>query len=119
DLLPEPLRQPLGRQARNCVGGAASGIAHQQVHRSRWIAFLRPCDPRGRERGSTRCETQKLPAANPHNVHCLIRPHRTRGPNRKADVCAMTFPLWVRCTSTLISLEPPQTERIRGKAEDE
>src|SRR5262249_21372781 len=66
-----------------------SSIAYQQAHRSRWIAFLRPCDPRdGRERGSsTRCELQKPPAWKLHGVSCLIRsPRRCAGEQRRRHI---------------------------------
>src|SRR5262249_14786847 len=84
DLLAEPLRQPLRRQARNGVSWTASGIAHQQAHWSRWIAFLRPRDSRDRERGGTRCELQKASARKVHDVRFLIPPHRQLGRSRRS-----------------------------------
>src|SRR5262249_41111457 len=61
------------------------------------------------------CESQKLPARKLHSVHCLIRPHRPRGPNRKGDVCAMTFPLWVR----RLGFQNPLVAELAGPPESQ
>ena len=50
ELFPEPLRQPLTHEAREDVGRAACGEAHDQTHRPARIG-LRPCNPR--QRGET------------------------------------------------------------------
>src|SRR5215471_15312803 len=62
ELLAEPLRQPLTDQAGDNVDRSASGKADDDADRPRGIG-LRPRDPRhGRERGSTRCQMQKISA---------------------------------------------------------
>ena len=66
EWLPEPLRQPLTDQARDDVGRAAGRKADDDAHRPRRIG-LRPRDARhGRQRGSARCQMQKLSAGKFH-----------------------------------------------------
>ena len=68
EWLAEPLRQPLTDQAREDVVRAAGGKADDDAHRPRRIG-LRPSEARhGRERGSTRCQMQKLAARKFHGV---------------------------------------------------
>src|SRR6516165_5561841 len=71
EWLAEPLRQPLRDQACDDVGRPASGVADDDAHRPRWIA-LRPSKARhGRQRGSARCEMEKISAGKFHHVASL------------------------------------------------
>src|SRR5262249_51660572 len=66
ERLTEPLRKPLTYQARRDVRTASGREANNDAHRPRWIG-LRPSNMRhGRERGSARCEMQKLSAGKFH-----------------------------------------------------
>jgi hypothetical protein len=65
-LLAEALRQPLPYQSRDDVTWASGGKADNDAHRPRWIG-LRPRDARhGRQRGSARCQMQKISAGKFH-----------------------------------------------------
>src|SRR5262245_27546636 len=67
EWLAEPLRQPLADHARNDVSRAARGKWHDQTHRPRRIG-LRLRDARdGRQRGSARCQMQKISAGKFHD----------------------------------------------------
>src|SRR5208282_1460662 len=73
EWLTETPRQPLSDQAGGYVGGPASGIAYDQVHRPRRIT-VRRCEPRrGWERGSTRCQMQKFSAGKFHSITSSAR----------------------------------------------
>jgi len=62
ELAAETLREPLCHHARNDVGGAPGGKADDDAHRPRRIG-LRPSEAgHGRQRGSARCQMQKLSA---------------------------------------------------------
>src|SRR5262249_59298273 len=68
DWRPEPLRQPLADQAGGDVGRAGRRDWHDQAHGARGIG-LRPCNTRqGGQRGSARCEMEKISAGEVHNV---------------------------------------------------
>src|SRR5262249_54304702 len=61
EWLTESFRQPLSQQTREDVAPAARGKADDPTHRPRRIG-LRPSDARHeRQRGSARCQMQKLP----------------------------------------------------------
>ena len=79
EWLAEPLRQPLTDQAREDVVRAAGGKADDDAHRPRRIG-LRPSETRhGRERGSARCQMQKLTARKFHGVLLWSRTCETHG----------------------------------------
>src|SRR5262249_60940518 len=64
--LPEPLRQALAHQASDDVSRSTRRKTDNDAHRPRRIAF-RPSDPRqGRQRGSARCEMEKISAGKFH-----------------------------------------------------
>ena len=66
--LAEPLRQRLTDEPRDDVGRAAGGNEDHQCHRPRRIS-LRPCNTRhGRQRGSARCQMQKLSTGKFHDA---------------------------------------------------
>src|SRR5262249_40513090 len=66
DLLAKPLRQPLTQQAADHILRAAGGKTDDQAHRPRRIG-LRPCNSRdSRERGSARCQMEKISAGKFH-----------------------------------------------------
>src|SRR5215467_11536293 len=66
EWLAQALRQPLTHQACEDVGWAASGKGDDHAHRPRRIS-LRPSEARdGRERGSARCQMQKISAGKFH-----------------------------------------------------
>src|SRR5262249_1352319 len=66
EWLAEPLRQPLRHHARGGVGIAARGKADNDAHRPHRIG-LRPREARHRrQRGSARCEMQKISAGKFH-----------------------------------------------------
>jgi hypothetical protein len=71
DLLAEPLRQPRGNNACDGVGTSARRKAHDPAHRPHRIG-LRPRDARrGWQRGSARCEMEKISTGKFHGVASL------------------------------------------------
>src|SRR5262249_55716214 len=67
-LLAEPLREPLTYQARRDVRTASGREANNDAHRPRRIGLC-PSEARdGRQRGSARCEMEKISAGE---IHCL------------------------------------------------
>jgi hypothetical protein len=99
ELLAEPLGQPLTDQARGDVGGAAGGKTDDQAHRPRRIV-LRSRQPRyGRQRGSARCQTEKistgkfhlnLPPASHHSITSSARASSVVGISNNLDRFAHT-----------------------------
>src|SRR5215831_3395231 len=80
EWLTEPLRERLTHQAYEDVCSAARGISNDAAHWPRRIG-LRPRDPRHRrQRGSARCEMQKLSAGKFHfelpSPFHIIRPSK-------------------------------------------
>jgi len=68
DLLSSNLRQPIGNNAPGDIRPATWWESDQESHRSRRIG-LRPCDQgRRRERGSGRCQKQKVSAGKFHSI---------------------------------------------------
>ena len=60
EWLAKPFRQPLAHQAREMSGAPPAGSRDDDAHRPRRIG-LRPSDARDRrQRGSARCQMQKL-----------------------------------------------------------
>src|SRR5262249_40563137 len=68
ELLAEPLRQPLTREARDDVGRVTRRVADNDMARPRRIGLCRRDARHGRERGSARCEIQKLSTGK---FHCI------------------------------------------------
>src|SRR5262249_22330508 len=68
ELLTEPLGQRLSHDTRDDIDRLTGGKTDHHAHRTRGIG-LRACDPRYvRQRGSSRCQLQKLPARKFHGA---------------------------------------------------
>jgi hypothetical protein len=68
NLLSPNLRQPIGNDTPGDIRSAAGWESDQESHWSCRIG-LRPCDRgRRRERGSARCQMQKLSAGKFHSI---------------------------------------------------
>src|SRR5262245_4278435 len=62
ELLTEPLREPLSYQTRDDVTRTAGAIADENAHRPRRIGLRESKARDSWQRGSARCEMQKLPS---------------------------------------------------------
>ena len=68
ELLTERLRQPLTDQAGDNVGRPASGKANNDAHRPRRIGLRRRNTRHRGQRGSARCEMEKISAGKFHSL---------------------------------------------------
>src|SRR5262252_11074004 len=78
EWLAQPLGQPLTHQTGDEVGVAGGGERHDHPNRARRIG-LRPCDSRhSRQRGSARCQMEKISAGKfhfePSSLHIIRSP---------------------------------------------
>src|SRR5262249_56416889 len=133
EWLAEPLRQLLTHQAREDVSWAASGKGDDHAHRPRRIG-LRPHDPRdGRQRGSARCQMQKLSARkfqcpNPggteqpnHGCKCNLHGSSDMSlchsdSDQALAVLVRTFPNAPVASANLATLSPLADSTIRSRS---
>src|SRR5262249_10170627 len=98
ELLTEALRQPLTNEARSNVVNTTGRKWDNDAHRPRRIG-LRPRYARySRERGSTRCQMQKISAGKFH-FEPPSPPHIIRSPRRRGRAASAAH----RCPTSSLS----------------